>query len=214
MRFEFIYEPVTLIIIRDLFTKKENKEILAEAIKNKNKFKHAVIGSGKKPAFRSNKTAYYDDIYTNDRTKSNLLTKLDELFADIKFQEMLASAQYPIYLFSQSNYHESQVSRYGDGGQHYKYHIDAFNDNQRQVTVVYYFHEEPKRYKGGEIQFTQSPIYKGEPIDKNVEPITIVPENNMMVIFGSHIPHMVLPTTSPKTFSKGRFSVNCWVGRR
>ena len=34
----------------------------------------------------------------------------------------------------------------------------------------------------------------------------------MMVIFGSKIAHTVLPTTSPKTFDSGRFSVNIWVG--
>ncbi len=43
--------------------------------------------------------------------------------------------------------------------------------------------------------------------------ITIKPENNMAVIFGGKTPHFVHPTKSPKTFNKGRFSVNCWIGR-
>ena len=75
MKFEFIYEPVPIIIIRDIFTKKENNEILSEAINNKNKFKHAVISIGEKPDFRSNKAAYYDEIYINDRSRSKLLNK-------------------------------------------------------------------------------------------------------------------------------------------
>jgi Rps23 Pro-64 3,4-dihydroxylase Tpa1-like proline 4-hydroxylase len=49
-------------------------------------------------------------------------------------------------------------------------------------------------------------------VDNNAELITIEPENNMAVIFGSRIPHTVLPTTSPKEFNRGRFSVNCWIG--
>ena len=67
--------------------------------------------------------------------------------------------------FQHSNFHETQVSRYGNDGQLYNYHIDAFSDDMRQVTVVYYFHEEPKKYTGGEITLTSSPIYKGKIIE-------------------------------------------------
>lgn len=219
MKYEFIYEPIPLIIIRDVFTKKENSEILTEAIKNKNTFKNAIIGNSIKDvnnicrSFRSNVSSFYDNIYQEDRTKSKLLKRLDKLFkSDDRFREIVGSSQYPISLFSNTTFHETQVSRYGDGGQYYKYHIDAFNDTRRQVTVIYYFNEEPKKYKGGEILFTRSPIYNGISMDINEKPIKITPENNMMVIFGSHTPHTVLPTTSPKAFNKGRFSVNCWIG--
>jgi Rps23 Pro-64 3,4-dihydroxylase Tpa1-like proline 4-hydroxylase len=212
MKFEFIYDPVPIIIIRDIFTKKENKEILEEAVKNKKEFEHSVIGTGKESSFRNNNTSYYDIIYDHDRSKSKLLDIIDTLFKNDKFKQTLISSPYPIHLFSKSNYHETQVSRYGDDGQFYKYHIDSFNDDSRLITMVYYFNEEPKKYNGGEIQFTNSPIYKGKPVDNNAELITIEPENNMAVIFGSRIPHTVLPTTSPKEFNRGRFSVNCWIG--
>ena len=213
MKFEFIYEPVPIIIIRDIFTKKENNEILSEAINNKNKFKHAVISIGEKPDFRSNKAAYYDEIYINDRSRSKLHDKIDTLFKDVSFQETLSSAPYPIHLFDKSNHHETQVSRYGDEGQFYKYHIDSSSNDERQVSMVYYFYKEPKKYKGGDIQFTNSPIQNGKPIDKNADIITLTPENNMAIIFGARTPHTVLPTTSPKTFNKGRFSMNCWIGK-
>jgi len=214
MKFEFIYDPVPIIIIRDLFTKKENKDILAEAVKNKKKFEHSVIGGDSKndPSFRSNTVAYYDTIYKTDRTKSKLLSKVNDVFSDKKIQSLLSSSPYPLHFFTRTNYHETQVSRYGNEGQEYKYHIDAGDNSTRQLSFVYYFHEEPKKWKGGEISFTHSPIYNGTPLDKNTEPITITPENNMAVIFGSYTAHMVKPTTSPKTFSKGRFSVNCWIG--
>jgi Rps23 Pro-64 3,4-dihydroxylase Tpa1-like proline 4-hydroxylase len=215
MKFEFIYEPVPLIIVRDVFTKKENKEILAEAISHKKSFESAGTGlDNNATKFRDNKVAYYDNIYLHDRTKSKLLSKLDVLFGTDIFKEVLASSHHPVNLFTQSTYHETQVSRYGDDGQKYDYHLDAFHDNKRQLTLVYYMHEEPKKYKGGEILFTRSPISKGKPMDPNEEPIKIAPENNMAVIFGSRVPHMVMPTKSPKTFSKGRFSVNCWIGQR
>jgi|TARA_R110002126_G_scaffold199249_1_gene346977 Rps23 Pro-64 3,4-dihydroxylase Tpa1-like proline 4-hydroxylase len=215
MKFEFIYEPVHVIIIRDIFTKKENKEILAEAVKNKKNFSDSFISAGNVKDFRNNKSAFYDNIYDECREKSKLLKRLDKLFSiDGRFRDMMVSSQYPMHLFGTTNYHETQVSRYGDGGQFYKYHIDSFNNNTRQLTAVYYFNEEPKAYKGGEIVFTRSPLYKGKVMDDNETPLTITPENNMMVIFGSHTPHTVLPTTSPKAFGKGRFSVNCWLGTK
>ena len=214
MEFEFIYDPVPLIIIRNIFTKKENLEILAEAIKNKKKFKPAIaIGKNKK--FRSNLMIDYDVLYSNNRTKSKLLNLIDKNFKNMKFKEILNSFVFPINLLGQTNFHESQVSRYGDQGQEYKYHQDSFaENNSRMITLVYYFNKEPKKYKGGEIQFTRSPISDGKIFDKNQTPITITPENNMMVVFSSKVAHTVLPTTSPKTFDSGRFSVNIWVGVR
>ena len=211
MEFEFIYDPVQLIIIRDIFTKKENAEIFTEAIKNKNNFKLAVT-TGNKENFRSNISSDYDILYIKDRIKSKLLTLIDRTFKNEKFTEVLSSFVFPINSLDVTNYHETEVSRYGDQGQQYKYHTD-YNGN-RLITLVYYFHKEPKKYKGGEIQFTRSPISNGKILDKNETPINITPENNMMVIFGSKVAHTVLPTTSPKTFDNGRFSVNIWIGVR
>ena len=214
MEFEFIYDPVPLIIIRDIFTKKENSEIFAEAIKNKKNFKLA-IAMNKTEKFRNNIVSEYDTIYSKDRTKSKLLTMIDKNFKNTKFTDILNSFVFPVNLLGQTNLHETQVSRYGDQGQKYKYHTDAFSDdNKRMITLVYYFNKEPKKYKGGEIQFTRSPISDGKIFDKNQTPITITPENNMMVVFSSKVAHTVLPTISPKTFDKGRFSVNIWVGVR
>ena len=212
MEFEFIYDPVPLIIIRNIFTKKENSEIFAEAIKNKKNFKLGIaIDKNKK--FRTNLMIDYDIIYNKDRTKSKLLNLIDKNFKNMKFKEILNSFVFPINLLGQTNFHESQVSRYGNQGQEYKYHQDSFaENNSRMITLVYYFNKEPKKYKGGEIQFTRSPIYDGKIFDKNQTPITITPENNMMVVFSSKVAHTVLPTTSPKTFDSGRFSVNIWVG--
>ena len=213
MEFEFIYDPVELIIIRDIFTKKENSEILAEAIKNKKTFKTGKIGgAGEKKSFRSNTSSYYDELYAMDRTKSKLLEIISKVFSNRKFEEILSSFTYPVNLFNDTNFHEIQVSRYGDKGQLYKYHTDS--DGTRIISLVYYFNKEPKKYKGGEIQFTRSPIYDGMTFNKNETPITITPENNMAVIFGSRVSHRVLATTSPKTFDSGRFSVNCWLGKR
>jgi Rps23 Pro-64 3,4-dihydroxylase Tpa1-like proline 4-hydroxylase len=215
MKFEFIYEPVPVIIIRDMFTKKQNKEMLEEAISHKKDFRNSGTGiDNVTTEFRDNKVAYFDDMYVHDRTKSKLLSHIQSMFSMDEFKNILSSAQYPINLFPSSTFHETQVSRYGDNGQKYGYHIDSFDNERRQLTIVYYMNEEPKKYKGGEILLTRSTISKGKVMDPNEEPIKIVPENNMAVIFGARVAHCVLPTKSPKTFSKGRFSINCWIGKK
>jgi Rps23 Pro-64 3,4-dihydroxylase Tpa1-like proline 4-hydroxylase len=195
-----------------------NEEILKEAIKNKNKFEESTLDWGddvkEVPKFRNNSVAYYDNIYQQDRSFSKLLTKINELFNIKKFREILTSSRYPVNQFGYSNFHETQVSRYGDEGQKYNYHIDSVGSIDRKLTMVYYFHEEPKNYTGGEISLTDSPIYNGKIMDKSRKVTTLIPENNMAVIFGSKLPHFVHPTKSPKIFSKGRFSVNCWIGNK
>jgi Rps23 Pro-64 3,4-dihydroxylase Tpa1-like proline 4-hydroxylase len=212
MKFEFIYDPVQLIIIRDVFSKKQNKEILEEAVKRKKDFQHSVIVAGKTPEFRSNDVAYYDNIYEGRRKESKLLSITQKLFDTTQFHELMASSEYPMHLFCRTNHHESQVSRYGNEGQEYKYHVDTLATSSREITFVYYFNEEPQKYTGGEITFTRSPIYKGKVFDKNTKTITLTPENNMAVIFGSNVAHRVSSTKSPKKFSSGRFSLNCWIG--
>tara|TARA_R110002167_G_scaffold365417_1_gene589963 strand:- start:506 stop:1156 length:651 start_codon:yes stop_codon:yes gene_type:complete len=216
MKFSFKYEPIPVIIIRDLFSSEVNKKILAESLSNEEEFSHGVTGGKEKTSeFRTNLVAFYDNMYETDRKKSILLESIDGLFSNNdEFKEVMASAPYPINEFAHTNYHETQVSRYGDKGQEYKFHIDAFNSNTRRVTMVYYFNEEPKPYTGGTLSVTRSPIYGGNPIDETQQVIDIEPENNMAIIFGSHVPHRVSPTTSPSDFNKGRFSVNCWIGFR
>tara|TARA_R110000824_G_scaffold181204_1_gene361946 strand:- start:424 stop:1068 length:645 start_codon:yes stop_codon:yes gene_type:complete len=214
MKFEFIYEPVPLIIIRDVFTKKENTEIFAEAIKNKSSFKPAKTGDNIEN-FRTNISSHYDILYAKDRTKSKLLSIIDNIFSNRKLNQIFTSfSSLPINDIMKTSSHETQVSRYGDQGQDYKYHIDSSGIDGRLITFVYYFNVTPKKYKGGEIQFTKSPIYDGMVVDGSETPITITPENNMMVVFGSKTAHTVLPTTSSKAFNKGRFSVNIWVGNQ
>ena len=173
MNIEVIHEPVPIIIVRNIFSKKENKAILKEALDNEKKFKDSSTAAGKVPDFRNNKVAYYDAIYQEDRSKSPLLSALDKIFINEEFMELLNSSPYPINKFSNSNYHETQVSRYGDDGQFYQYHVDAFNNNRRQLTMVYYMNESPKTYVDGQIIFTKSPIISGKPVDESQKELMI-----------------------------------------
>ena len=215
LKFNVITEPVFLLVIEDFFSDEINKSILNEVISNKKHFKDATVSSQniKKEKFRNNKSAEYDIIYNQRRNDSVLLRALSDFFMQGATHDLLSSCEYPINMFNNTNFDETQVSRYGDSGQKYDWHVDTYGIN-RQITLCYYFHKEPKKYKGGEIEFCKSPIYKGKLIDNNRDNIiTITPKNNMAVIFSGYVAHRVKNTISPKKFNDGRFSVNCWIGR-
>lgn len=91
-------------------------------------------------------------------------------------------------------------------------HIDTATQSARDsltsdriVTGVYYFHESPKQFSGGELAL--APLGLGEP--KLVEP-----RDNRLVAFASFVPHEVMPVVCPvDTFAHARFAVNIWVHR-
>ncbi len=214
MQTQVIRKPVEMLVIDGLFPKQVNKRILEEAVKNKKNFKLATINRGTEPSFRNNLTCMYDDVYTSDRSKSYLLSVLDGLFSNQSFIDCLSSFTYPMTEFGLTNTHETQVSRYGKD-HHYDWHIDKNKgNNSRLITIVYYFFKEPKKFKGGDLIITSSPIVAGNPIEKDIDMQTIEPKNNRAVIFSCTRGHRVENTISPAKFEDGRFSANIWMGTK
>jgi len=216
MDVKFHKNPVPYLVFRNLFPKPVNSKILEEVLSLESTFGKAYTGSSNKVSstMRTNNVIYLDDIY-NKVDKSFFLQQLHKLFSKNRgFREILASSPSPISDFMLTNTHETQVSRYGDedSPQFYDWHIDRFSDKSRHVTCVYYFFKEPKEWTGGEIQFTDSPIFDSKTITSTPDLVTIKPENNMAVVFGSSVAHRVLPTKAPPEFDKGRFSANIWIG--
>lgn len=83
----------------------------------------------------------------------------------------------------------------------------------RQVSCVYYFHKDPKPYRGGELRIYDTQRIKSNPpliqgAFEEVEPI-----NNSMVFFPSSCLHEILPVFSPtQSFADSRFTINTWLG--
>ena len=210
----FINNTYPLIIFDNFLSKEDNKKIIDEAYNNKSSFKTSVVGG--KPEVdatqRTNLSVSYDEIYKNRRDKSSLINILASLIKDEEFLNTIISMPYPLCDFGMINKYETQVSRYGNNSQKYKCHVDRFTNHDRFISMIYYFHEEPRRFSGGDICFTDSPIYDGELCDKTRKIESFKSVNNRLIIFGSSTPHSVLPTFSNDKFEDGRFSMNCWVG--
>jgi len=204
-------EPFPHLAIYNFFTKSQNKLILDEAIKNKKKFTTSTIGKGTDKGYRNNIVAYYDEIYNKDRKKSVLLSAIDLKFKNDEFRQILSTSPFPISDFIMCNFHETQVSRYGTD-EKYKWHIDRFDNIKRHISLVYYFFKEPKRFKGGLLGLTNSPAFDAKLLDDEPRIKSIIPINNMALVFSSTSLHCVSPTTTFRDFESGRFSVNVWIG--
>lgn len=212
MNIQVIRDPVKLLIFNDIFSKELNNKILKEAISLRKKFETSTIGRGIDKSFRSNLVCYYDVVFNGRREQSVLLNEIDTLFSkNQEFRDIIPSFGYPFTEFLSTNTHETQVSNYGRSNEKYRYHIDRMQGIGRMITFVYYFFIEPKKFTGGQIEFTNSPISNGNPIESKPYTISIMPKNNMAVVFDSTVAHMVHPTKS-SNFNNGRFSVNTWIG--
>lgn len=211
MKFTIIRDPVFVMII-DNFFDDDTKEAIRLEAKNQ-KYQEATIRRGVDKDMRSNTVSYYDAIYDGKREQSVLLSATAEKFKSQEFQEVMTSCPYPISEFNLTNFHETQVSVYKEN-QHYKWHIDRFDNYDRMITLVYYFFKEPQMFSGGEICLTNSPICDGEPIEKlypGKNLINIKPKSNRAIVFSSTIPHCVMPTTA-LNIEDSRMSANMWIG--
>lgn len=218
MKIDVVSDPVRAIVIDNFFGRERNREILDHIVSIKDAFKEATVGSmGGGRVFkemRSNVVCYLDEAFAGRRQECPLLRYVDAGFRTSFVQEIVGSAQGPFSDFSGTNYHETQVSRYGDSGQKYEWHVDRFGaDRSRHITFVYYFYREPKSFQGGEICFSDGVIFNGRLMNpQTAKVVEFEPVNDRAVIFSATTPHMVKPTTSPPEFADGRFSANIWVG--
>ncbi|MDB5677564.1 2OG-Fe(II) oxygenase [Sphingomonas bacterium] len=94
-------------------------------------------------------------------------------------------------------------------GDFYRTHIDTKmgpreGRGTRLVSMVYYFHVEPKAFTGGALRLFS---LASKSVFADVEPA-----QNRLVAFPSWVPHEVRPTICPSgAFTDSRFSINCWA---
>jgi len=218
-----VYDKPFLIKIENIFNDDIKKGILDEIIGLEKHMVNAGVSgdNGVNEDMRKNTVTYLDTIYSN-RENSTILKTLDVLFLSAFIGNLLDAAPYPLNTLKSTNYHETQLSRYGNDSDFYDWHIDSINENNRIITAVYYTHKEPKKFTGGEISITNSLLYKKDHLDKTKlvtvgdkeERITLKPEPNTLLIFGANVLHAVGKTTSPTEFEDGRFSIQAWIGKK
>ena len=108
---------------------------------------------------------------------------------------------------------ETQITAHPTGGL-YRAHYDLGNPvSNRLISYVCYFHEEPRRFSGGELLLYDT---CPEPQDANLTSFSrIDPVGNSAIFFPSYCCHEVLAVDCQSdALQDGRFAVNGWVRDR
>lgn len=80
----------------------------------------------------------------------------------------------------------------------------------RRLTCVYYFHDQPRRFSGGELKIFER-LVRGASVEVGPGYVSVEPEDNSAVFFSSDTPHEVSPIVQTSTdFSGSRFSITVW----
>lgn len=154
----------------------------------------------------------------NIRQSSVLLVQnFDEYYQKIRHKilqirpDILGKLNLPSFLVS---WVEMQMTAHNHGDYYYIHQdIDGEKISNRVLSYVYYFHQQPKAFYGGDLRIYQTHINS----DNNQigeKFITIEPRHNSIVFFDSRIKHEVLPVFCPsQQFENSRFTINGWIHR-
>jgi hypothetical protein len=109
---------------------------------------------------------------------------------------------------------EMQITASNDGD-FFSWHCDDAEPTiaSREITFVYFFHNEPKKFRGGELRIYDSRWENGGYVPtENYR--AIVPQQNQVVMFASCLAHEITLVDCPSgEFADSRFTVNGWFHR-
>jgi Rps23 Pro-64 3,4-dihydroxylase Tpa1-like proline 4-hydroxylase len=97
-------------------------------------------------------------------------------------------------------------------GDFFRAHCDDAQEMiaSRRLTFVYFFHQEPRRFTGGELRLYDSRWNDQHPGAGSYE--AIVPQQNQIVFFPCSRLHEITPVRcASKAFADSRFTVNGWL---
>jgi Rps23 Pro-64 3,4-dihydroxylase Tpa1-like proline 4-hydroxylase len=98
-------------------------------------------------------------------------------------------------------------------GDFFRMHRDGDEQSTRELSFVYFFHSEPKRYSGGELRIFDAEVIDGREVPTDRSQI-LSPRQDVVVFFPSRSEHELLPVRVPsKSFADSRFTVNGWIHR-
>lgn len=127
-----------------------------------------------------------------------------------QLEEVRARLDHPAFPLGEI---ELQITASRDGD-YFRMHQDTDGADTRELTFVYFFFAEPRKFSGGELRVFRTDLV-GSEIRKTDHSQTIVPRGNLGLFFPSRHDHEVLPVRVPsKAFRDSRFSVTGWVHRR
>ncbi|OCQ89980.1 proline hydroxylase [Nostoc sp. MBR 210] len=190
----------TYVQIDNFFSPSEHERLIKYVLANKSKFVSTSTSTNDKNYRRSMV------LYSFPEFSELIVNKVQQIMPDV--MSKLGMTPFTVGQI------ESQLTAHNDGN-YYKIHNDNGSSDTatRELTYVYYFNKEPKRFSGGELLIYDSKVENNFYV-KAESFKTIEPRNNSIVFFFSRYMHEVLPVKcSSKAFPDSRFTINGWVRR-
>ena len=192
----------SVVCLDDFLSPEENRQALEIALNQRQDFVPSSTTS-KADNYRQSSILYathFPQFY--HRLKHQLLVVLPQIWTPLQH------SPFPVTQV------EMQLTVHGDGC-YYKVHNDSGSPETvtRELTYVYYVHQEPAQFSGGELRLYQTNASDGRLRDRNRFK-TITPRNNRLVVFNSRCQHEVMPVRcSSNKFEDSRFTFNGWLRR-
>jgi Rps23 Pro-64 3,4-dihydroxylase Tpa1-like proline 4-hydroxylase len=205
-RFAFDPESIVEVSVANFLGPAERQRLLDHVISQEDDFKPATVIQATSPS----------PVINEKVRRAKTLDKLAEFEA--KFTERIKEQLEPVLkklghkAFPLGRI-EMQVTASNDGD-YFRLHQDSDPKSTREISFVYFFHREPRRFSGGELR-----IYETRLIDDRLIPAdrshTLSPRQDTIVFFPSLNEHEVLPVRVPShAFGDSRFTVNGWIHRQ
>ncbi len=196
------FSPAPFVIVDDFFDAQTNQRLLQQAIAKQADFEQTTLQKTAQDgqAKRTNLITFdVGPIGETMRTlvRQNLPQIYDRLCMaalDVKFIELKLAA----YLH----------------GDFFKAHQDLYpgrGGRERRISFIYYFHQEPKPYTGGELLLYDTRFTP--PAHVSTLYTKLIPRNNSVIFFPSQYVHEVLPVvTNSRDFNASRFTMAGHIG--
>lgn len=109
---------------------------------------------------------------------------------------------------------ECQITASNDGD-FFHFHSDNGSERvaSRRLTFVYFFHQEPRQFNGGELRIHDARLVDGAYVSEGSYQ-AIAPQQNQIVFFPCELLHEITPVECPSgRFADSRFTLNGWLHR-
>jgi len=194
------------VVTLENFLGDARQQLFEHVLKHKADFKLGTVID------RESEKAVVNERLRRSKTLDNL-GGLEKLFTE-HLKEVLSSVltrlDHPAFPLRDI---EIQITASGDGD-YFRMHKDGGDDDTRELSFVYFFHQEPRRFSGGEFRIFDAQKVEDEYVPTDLSQ-TLSPRQDMIVFFPSVNEHEILPVRVPsRTFEDSRFTVNGWIHRK
>lgn len=196
---EMLEYPAPVVIVEDFVARAGAEQLLQYAVAHESGFRPAKVA------------LKHEGIIDESRRVSKVNSDVDPVLPliDPVIRKAVDEVIPKLGLVNVAPYFlELELTWCGDGG-FFKMHADTlrYRPSPRVVSMVYYFHKEPKAFTGGQLRLHGLGADENSRIYQEIEPRV-----DRAVFFPSWFPHEVLPVRcSSGAFADGRFALSCWV---